>query len=457
MNIWLTASGRAKLYAVMTVVGIIGLNVAVENRKKERASNQARATSSVSPARSDAASTQEATPPSAERKQEVPQETASALVKKVSVHDKKYMLLHASTGNGHKMVACALRDALQAKGIDAHNIVMKDLAEFGSMAKLVHNESYPYIIKHMPRLYEAAYSFADAPFCVPTVALFNAGIERELTEWIRQENPDVIISSQPITSFMCARAKQKGLVTAPLVSVVTDYCAHHVWVAEGVDYYWVAHQKTADSFIDRGVNPKNIRVGGMPIHGRFWENHASNRAALLKQWGLPNDRFVILMSNWVAGHKYTKKVLKSLEPYADKVACCVVCGHDKKARHDLEQRKYPFPTRIVGFVDQMDELMDMSDLLLSKAGGVTISESLAKRLPIAINKPLFGQERLNADFLEQHDAAFSMNKPEDIQEIMKQILADTSLLPKKRMALNQLVHQNPSEKFIDFLFEQVVH
>lgn len=376
---------------------------------------------------------------------------------------KKYVIVHASTGNGHKVAAQAIAEGLRALGVPAAQVIVKDFCDFGPVHKS-YDHSFTQVTQQSPDFFQALYDFGDVPYCgrilnaihqishsltAASGSLFDLTYIDPIIRFLLEENPDIIIATQPTVAALLSQAKCDGWIKQPLVTVVTDIEGHHVWVNKGTDYYWVMNEQTKTSLVARGAPAHLIRVGGIPIRAIF-ESRKSKKE-LRKKWGIVNDRLVLLFSHWSAKPDYALRLLKTLEPYGDKVVCFMVCGRNEAMQKALEAQNFSFPVKIFGFVDFMPDLMYASDMLVGKTGGLTVIESMVTEVPLVIANPVFGPEQGNAEFLKRQGVAFSIEQPEEIAMVVTTILANPKLLETKRVRLQKLARPHATKDFINFV------
>jgi processive 1,2-diacylglycerol beta-glucosyltransferase len=213
---------------------------------------------------------------------------------------------------------------------------------------------------------------------------------------------------------------------APLVvSVVTDFEAHALWMDEDVDLYCVAAEETKARLVARGAEAANILATGIPIAAKF--SNKIDPRAIRKTLGLRDDLPTLLVLSGGFGMGPVEKILHELDKVSHEFQTLVVCGRNEELRRELAAQDRKHPTRVLGFASNMHELMAVADLIVSKPGGLTSSEALAMGKPLLILDPIPGQEAANSDFLLERGAAVKVNRAEDVPYRVGQLLGSKKL------------------------------
>lgn len=368
-------------------------------------------------------------------------------------------LLHASAGHGHQKAAEAIREALRAAGVSEKEILLRDaLDDTSPWFKKIYTSIYFNSVKHTPGLWGASYDFADRRFLYqnlvkPVREILNSGVGRRLAGRMKEANPKVIVSTHFLAPELLGRLKAGGEITSFLISVVTDFVPHAFWINPGTDHYWVMSDEGKEILEKHGVPSSKITAGGIPIALRF--KPQGRKKETRKKEGLYEDCFTILLTSGSFGLGPTVEVMEALSLFGDRLQAIVVSGRNEDLLRTLESKQFPFRVKLHGFVSHMDELMEASDLIIAKPGGITTCESLAKGVPMVVMQPIPGQETGNARILKERNAAFFLGKPSDIQTIVKGILDYPVVLEEKKHEIERLARPNASMDLARFILEQV--
>jgi len=231
---------------------------------------------------------------------------------------------------------------------------------------------------------------------------------------ISQLKPDVIICTHPIPNNVIARLKKQG-IDVPLITLITDYDVHGAWISPEVSHYLASSPKVKNLLIERGVQPDKIQTTGIPVHPDFWKIGDKNQ--LRKELKLKSMPTVLIMSGgW--GLTLKPELLRQLTSWADRVQLIFCTGSNMKLQEKMQENSmYDHPhITILGYTDQINKLMDVSDLLITKPGGMTCTEGLAKGIPMLFHEAIPGQEEQNSRFFVNQGFAETIHSPDVIEK-----------------------------------------
>ncbi|MBN1688155.1 MAG: hypothetical protein JW893_03570 [Candidatus Omnitrophica bacterium] len=363
----------------------------------------------------------------------------------------KIRLYHANAGQGHKRVAEVLEKAFLRSGLSAQDVKLEDILDHTpAYFRKAYPAVYFYMVKYCPGLWGWIYETLDQPkmdrLFGPINSFSNRVMGRGVLEEVMKEKPHAIISTHFFPAELFARAKREGKLRSKLITVVTDFYPHAYWLSRGTDLYWIMSEEGKEALMKKGVEEKNIRVGGIPVDPIFLPR--GKKSEILKKWGFQDDRLTVLVTSGSFGLGPQEGILKALDDFHDRVQCFVVCGYNEEMKRQLETKSYRFPVKIFGFVDFMHDLMEASDLMIAKPGGATTTESLAKGVPMIVIDPIPGQEMWNTKILKTRNAAFMMKKPEDVRLIMGTIFKNPGMLEEKKRIIRELAKPNASDDLV---------
>ena len=234
---------------------------------------------------------------------------------------------------------------------------------------------------------------------------------------------------------------------------MTDYHPHWFWISRQPDAVIAAIPESAVVLQRRGVAPSQIHVIGIPVAKAFSE--PVDRAALRGHFSLnPGRRAVLITSGGTTVGQFEQVVeeIRLLEArLPGRLQLLVVCGDDTLMRNRLEQKASDggMPMQVFGFVDFMSDLMAVSDLIVSKAGGLTVSESLASGVPLILYHVIPGQEQMNAEYVARSGAAIIARKPKDASEAVFVFFSEPDTANRMRQAVLKVAHPDASKRIVD--------
>ncbi len=328
---------------------------------------------------------------------------------------KKIFILYATAGAGHKKAAEAIFRSIKDPETE---LKLLDIVTFMSpWNRRLYSDGYTFLISRLPWLWGFLYWASDTPW----LRLLNRHLRRfsnarlcfPLLKFLCQERPDVVVSTQFLASEIASYAKQKAGLKSRLITVVTDFGVHDFWLSPETDIYCCASEMTADILRGKGVPAERVRVTGIPVDEKF--NFSLSREQVLSELGLSPEKFTVLIATGGIGVGPIEEIAGSLK---DEAQLLIVCGHNESLRKRLEAKNHP-QIRLFGFIDYMERLMAASDLMVTKAGGLSVTEALVKGLPMTFFFLIPGQETINARTLSAGRAGVIATTP---REIASQVL-----------------------------------
>ncbi|MBM7702051.1 MGDG synthase family glycosyltransferase [Metabacillus iocasae] len=364
----------------------------------------------------------------------------------------KFLLLTAEYGNGHVQVAKALVQELLDR--NCADVVVSS----------IYSESYPTLttisesmyLKSYTPLGKPLYSFCYHSFdkvCNKKVASWITKIgQKRLRYLIESEKPDVIINTFPVLAVSALRRKTDMMI--PVVNIITDYCVHNTWVQREIDKYYVASAHTKEKLHSLGVPHQSIVLSGIPIRSSFEDQSSID---LISKYQIDPTKKVILIMAGAFG--VLKKIKKLCEKILSTHNCqvIVVCGKDDQLKEELQDLQTSFPTQlnVFGYVEQVHELYKLASLMITKPGGITLTEAAAVGVPLLLYKPTPGQEKSNALFFEEKGAAMVAYHTEEVYQIVYELLEDDLKLEKMKHAIQVIYQPQASKTIINDLIDNV--
>jgi len=238
----------------------------------------------------------------------------------------------------------------------------------------------------------------------------------------------------------------------PVVAVITDYVSHSLWVHNNINAYIVPNDQVKNEMIMRGIPAELIYPCGIPIDKRFARK--KNRDSLLRELGL-EDRFTVLIMGGSLGLGKLYSVFDALLNNSRDIQIIAITGYNEKLKKQLENISSVSDKkiRIFSYTDKISDLMDISDLIITKPGGMTSAEALAKGLPMLITSVIPGQEERNARFLVNNGAAVKISDHSSINSVIDNIIANPSCIESMRKRAYKLAKPNSAEDIAALLEE----
>lgn len=342
----------------------------------------------------------------------------------------RILIATVTAGGGHLAAAAALEEAWHAARPNDTLQKIDLLTLFSPLHRKIYSDGYVQLIERAPELWGMVFAKSDNPKLLLNLKRiqrkFPSGSKQRFARAVTHFKPDAVLCTHylPLETLTVLREKKKG--PHPFVtSIVTDFEAHALWMESCVDLYCVAAQETKARLVARGAAEENVIATGIPIASKF--SSKPDAKAIRKNYGLRDDMPIFLVLSGGFGMGPVAEILAELDKVAGHFQTVVVTGRNDQLRRELAVQNRRHPTHVLGFSTNMHELMAISDLIITKPGGLTSSEALAMGKPLFILNPIPGQEAANSDFLLERGAAAKVNRVEDLPFRIEQLLGSKKL------------------------------
>jgi processive 1,2-diacylglycerol beta-glucosyltransferase len=353
---------------------------------------------------------------------------------------KRILIATVTAGAGHVQAAAALEEAwriLRPKD----DVQRCDVMDFTpKLYRKAYVEGYVKLVEHAPELWAMMFKKTDNPRLMRKLTRLRRALagasSRRFLQSVRAFRPDAVLCTHFLPpEILGGWREERSTGRRPkLASIVTDFEAHALWIEPSVDLYAVAQEETRAGLIARGIPPEQVIATGIPVAAKF--RQPIEAGAVRRRLGLRDDLPVLLVLSGGFGMGPVREILENLDRVKTEVQVVVVCGKNESLRRDLAVRSPRHPTHVLGFVSNMQELMAIAAIILTKPGGLTCSEALALGRPIFVLNPIPGQETANCDFLLEHGAAAKANRLEEIPFRLEKLLGSTKLCAMSDAALD---------------------
>jgi processive 1,2-diacylglycerol beta-glucosyltransferase len=343
----------------------------------------------------------------------------------------RILIATVTAGGGHLAAAAALHEAWHASRPD-DVIDRVELVKFLSpLHRKIHADGYVKLVERAPELWGMIFAKTDHPKVARRLnkvqELLPSRSRGRFARHVKSFKPDVVLCTHysPVLALGEMKRDKPSTKSPLIVSVITDFEAHALWMDAEVDLYCVAAEETKARLVARGAKADQIVATGIPIATKFATKPDAH--TVRRQLGLRDDLPLILVLSGGFGMGPVEKILRELDKVPREFQIVVVCGRNEELRRDIAARDSKHPTRVLGFASNMHELMIVADLIITKPGGLTSSEALALGKPLLILDPIPGQEAANSDFLLERGAAAKVNRVEDLPFRVEQLIGSKKL------------------------------
>ena len=332
---------------------------------------------------------------------------------------KKVLLITGSFGNGHIQVSNNLKDEFKKNYSSDVLIVESDLfLEAHPNLTPILKEMYLYSFSYFRDIYGYLYYAGKRHKNMSSYRYFSYNYLRKLVE---KESPDIIVSVFPTPALSLLESTD-----IPIVNIVTDYYFHKSWLTKNAYRYFVANEDSKMEFVEAGVNSDKVKVFGIPINTNFDEK-VDKKSWYEENNLLLNKKTILLSAGAFGVTNNFEDVISNIMDIGN-LQVVIICGKNNQFKMRLEKNfKGKKDIEIIGYTNDMREWMQTSDVLITKAGGVIISEALASTIPLILLNPVPGQERENAKYFERNGLAKIAYTESEIIEHLTYFLNEENL------------------------------
>ena len=359
------------------------------------------------------------------------------------------LLLSVKAGYGHHSTAKAIIDEFEKNG---HKCEMLDIFDYinhhlGNSIQ----EGYLLSTKLIPRAYGLVYdemNKKDEPYSKRSMtSLLSNIITKKLRGFVEDFVPDVIIATHSYAGVVATLIK-KNVIDCPTVGIVTDFTVHPFWESTNLDFYVIPDKQLTYQMNKKGIPSEKILPIGIPIRSNF--STKMDKQLARRMLGI-KDKTTILIMMGSMGHGNIKETLEEMDGFDADFQMLVVCGSNQKMQLAIEEQEWKKDLICYGFVDNVDVMMDASDVIITKPGGLTTSETFAKGLPMIVMNPLPGQEDKNLVFLVNNGAAIAVNEEFTIAEALYQLLTEPWRAEHMKQSVAHIGKPNATRDLYNFI------
>lgn len=356
----------------------------------------------------------------------------------------RVLFLSVTAGYGHHQAANVIIEYLEDQGIDCK---MLDTFEYiNPLLGESIEKGYLMSTKFTPGVYGKFYRLADkeeggeeGKFSV--IRLTNSVLSKKLVNFLQDYDPNIIVCTHVFAAQLMTQIKKKGLYYKT-VGIVTDFTVHPFWEDTDIDYYIMASEQLNYQAAKKGIAKSKVIAAGIPIHKKFSTKMDKKAARHLLNM---EDKTTILIMSGSMGFGNVVENIMRLNRMDMEFQMISVCGNNRSLKEHIDNLEIRKNIYNFGFVNNIDVLMDAADCIITKPGGLTSSEALAKGLPMILSHPIPGQEDRNAEFLVNNGAAMYTSETYPIDEAIYQLFHSKSRLKLLKAAMAEIAKPNSTE------------
>lgn len=361
---------------------------------------------------------------------------------------KKVLILTCSHGSGHQMVTQALKESFLKRGCE---VFTKDLfhetnAGINKIIEKSYLLSYGFGSHIYKKMYDSMEKSAHGAFIYKLWTL----TRKTLLHLIDTLHPDCIINTYPYT--ISSILKREQYPDIPVFTVVTDFCIPAAWEHQDTDRFYVACDQVENSLIRFGISPDKIIKTGIPIRQAFYAPY--DKKQLQKKYHLsPDKKTLILFAGTYGVLKNMSEICQKIDHF-EQLQTIVICGKNHSLYQTLSALHLK-NTQIMGFVDHIAELYHCGDLMITKPGGITLSEVIATKTPVILYKPVPGQENENAEWFKKCGAAIVTHTEAELLIAIESLKNNEVQQHSMKNALGKMDYGHSADRISDDILKQL--
>ncbi len=361
----------------------------------------------------------------------------------------KGLIFSITAGQGHNQTAKVMSEHLNKNGIEYEYIniykyINPVLSE--SVSKL-----YLMSTKNMPKIYGEGYRMCEKRDRAVTNVLpklTNTILGRKLIKYIKSENPDFIICTHVFAALLVTYLIDNIGNDVKTIGIVTDFTIHPYWEDTCLDYYVTASEMLTHQGVKKGIPKEKFKAFGIPIDPKFANNKTKEEAC--RELNIPCKDTILVMSGSMGFGNIVNEI-KELDKINFDYQIVTICGNNKKLKEQIDNLDMTKSIYNYGYVNNVDVFMDAADCIVTKPGGLTTSEALAKGVPMIMNNPVPGQEDRNVEFLLNSGAAMKVSDTFHIDDAIYQLFLNEDRRKILATSIESLRKPNSTEDLVKFI------
>lgn len=366
----------------------------------------------------------------------------------------KALILYTNTGAGHISAGKAINKAFTSMGVQCIEL---DSLQFAG--KRVSNrvcKSYTSIVKRSPEIFGLIYK-AGAKISRPNKKSIVYGLNtlygEKIYSILKNEKPDIIVCTHIFCAQTITYLKKKHKLSIVSSCVVTDYTCAPFWEETDMDYYFIPHKDLKYEFLLKGMCESKLIPFGLPVDSKFML-HPDKKLSKEKLGYDPDIPHIVIMGGSMGAGDIFDSTIK-LSKELSNVQFTVICGSNKKLYNTFIDAKLQKNVKVIQYANNMDKIMDATDVLISKPGGLTSTEAMVKRIPLIMINPIPGVESANCKFFKSHKLALQSKNIEETCRLCKLLVTDGDIYNEIISAQGKNIDLHSADKIAAFLVSEV--
>ncbi len=363
----------------------------------------------------------------------------------------KVLVLSNTAGQGHNATGNAICDMLTSMGavadmIDAYEYINSLLSDAVSTGYLISTALTPHFYGRAYRIAEQKDKSGDHS---PTYYL-NRLMSSKLSEFVCDYDPDVIVCTHVFAAMLANMMKKRGKISSTIISIITDFTIHPFWQEVDCGDWFVSPDRLLTYAARlRGLDPSKFLNIGIPIHPKFSQKLDKKEAR--RTIGIDENRNTVLLMSGSMGYGNLDSHIRRIDNLDIDFQLLVVCGSNRKMYSKINHMNLKKDIKLYGYVNNVEVMMDAADCIITKPGGLTSSEAMAKQLPMIVVNPIPGQEERNTEFLLNNGLALKVSNTFRIDEALFYLFDNAHRMERMKENIRRMSKPNATKDLCSFI------
>ncbi len=368
----------------------------------------------------------------------------------------KVLFFSSTMGSGHDQVANTLASEFRNNSNDIEIQILDIVKTISPFLSKIMLESYIRLLKHAPGIWGLLHDQISEPKKISEpLELVNKFLAQDVKRRIQDFNPDLIVNTYALGSTIVGLLKRQKYISVPSATVITDYNLHSYWIDRDINRFYVASQFLRDILTNYGLSKDIIKPFGLPVRSSFLEAKRKDVKDLRNELSLENKPTLLFMGGGL-GLGDLISILKLADKHIENTQFILACGNNKPL---LEKSKDLYLSNdfiSLPYIENIAQYMKCSDIIITKPGGVTVTEAMVLGKPLALISPIPGQESHNQSFLLNQGVAISLPPNDYAGIILSNLLKDQKRLKTMTKLESRLVDTSAANKIVNDLKKLVL-
>ena len=373
------------------------------------------------------------------------------------------LLFYASYGSGHLSAATAIEQYIRENYSDAKTLKIDCVEYINKSINKISTSAYKSIILKTPVLWGQVYKLLKNDTILDITQFSNRFMAKKIFTLFEDFEPDLVISCHPLGGQITSFLKSHKKTNCKLATVMTDFASHKQWLIgkDYTDYFFVSNIEMKTSLISEGIYPNKIYVSGIPISPNFYKNY--NKENIYKSLNIEkNKKNIIFFGGGSLGLSSSSNIqairTSLLQATDESHQIIIISGKNQKLYNDFQKTinntYHKSQIKLIDFTTELPELLPITSFVITKPGGLTITECISTNVPIILINPIPGQEKENAQYIADNKMGIWIKTNKPTSEYFQEIFNDTKLIEEIKENQKKYSHINSTKNICEILINK---